>query len=264
MRLLDNYSQSARRASVTKSGVSPLALLLFVLVFAVPSAFGQMGSSATYSDMWIDDSAAPAEYYEDAPIPTYYVVACGVTQDNYNSYRHTYWVGTTLRSPNNRTASGTSYKTSAYNAYTRVDVSLPYDVQDLGDFQFNSTHTMCCPYMSANPNTGYNCVNSFISGTGQLGASIDCYVLQSFNPATQVAILSRQVPCRDTYCGGSTYTFRYSGSPPQLLQTITPYLRFGQLVICSPVFASRRVSSCECGDVETNLCAITPHPPLCN
>jgi hypothetical protein len=264
MKPLNNSLLSTRRVAMTRLGVRSLALLLFVLAFAVPSAFGQMGSSATYSDMWIDDSAAPSEYYEDAPPPPYYVVSCGVTQDNYNSYRHTYWVGMTLRSPNNRSASGTSYKTSSFNAYTRVDVSMPYDVHDLGDFQFSSSHTMCCPYMAANPDTGVNCVTSFINGTGQLGASIDCYVLQSFDPASQIAVLTRQVPCRDTYCGGSTYTFHYSGSPPQLLETVTPYLRFGTLVVCSPVFAAMRASSCTCGDVETNLCAISPQPPLCN
>src|SRR5437868_12746543 len=69
-----------------------------------------MGSYATYSDMWIDDSAAPAnaEFYEDSPAPPVSVVSCGVTQDNYNGYGHTYWVVSTLTSPN-RNISGTSY-----------------------------------------------------------------------------------------------------------------------------------------------------------
>jgi len=217
------YSTSSLRDHRRISGMrSPrFALLVILAVLTVSPTFGQqMGSYATYSDMWIDDSAAPAnaEFYEDSPAPPVSVVSCGVTQDNYNGYGHTYWVVSTLTSPN-RNISGTSYKTNSYNAYTRINTSLPYDLNDLGNFTVGSSHWMCCPYMGGNPYTGAGCFASASSGDGAIvGASIICYTLESFNPATQIAILVRVEPCR-TYCGdpGDRVTFHYSGSPPQVL-----------------------------------------------
>jgi hypothetical protein len=262
---MESQYSSAGRAVTAVAGLRAAALLLFLSVIAAPSAFGQMGSSAVYSDMWVNDSSAPAENVEGAPPPPYTVVGTGVTQDNYNSYGHTYWVVTTLRSPNGRTASVTSYKTSSYSAYTRGDVSLSYDLTDLGQFTVNTTHRMCCPYMGGNPYTEYNCYGgSSTSVSGIIGASIGCYVLHSFNPATQVAVYNRKVPCADTRCGGQTVNYRYSGSPPPILQTVTPYQRYGVLTICSPIFITRHVSQCECGDIEANICAIYPDFPLCN
>lgn len=128
---MQSHYSSAGGAVMAGASLRAATLLLFLSLIAAPSAFGQMGSSAVYSDMWVDDSAAPAEYVEGAAPPPYTVVATGVTQDNYNSYGHTYWVMTTLRSPNGRTASVTSYKTNAYSAYTRGDASLSYDPTDL-------------------------------------------------------------------------------------------------------------------------------------
>lgn len=239
-------------------------LVVLCVLMASPT-FGQMGSYVTYSDMWIDDSAAPAnaEFYEGSLPAPIYVVSCGVTQDSYNGYGHTYWVVSTLTSPN-RNTSGNSYHTNGYSAYTRVDNSLLYDFNDLGNFTVNSNHWMCCPYMGGNPYTGAGCYPSSSSHDGAVaGASIVCYRLQSSNPATQIAILVRKENCV-TYCGADSVTFHYSGSPPQILLGAEPYLRYGSLVVCSHLSAVMRVASCDCGDVEAPLCPIYPTLPICN
>ena len=121
----------------------PLMVVSAVLVLiAWTPAFGQMGSSVTYSDSWVDDSSSPA----------YYIIGCGVTTDSYNSYGHRYWVSTTLTSPSGRTASGTS-STSA--SYARMDVSLPWDFEtgETGDFTTSTTHSMTCPYINGTVGT---------------------------------------------------------------------------------------------------------------
>src|SRR5258708_24944339 len=111
------------------------------------SAFSQMGSFSVYFDSWVDDSNPDSGS----------IVGAGVTQDSYNSYGHTYWVVTTLTSPNNRTSSATSYHTNGYNAYTSAETTLPWDWNDLGDYSIGSQHWMCCPYMGGNPYTGAGC-----------------------------------------------------------------------------------------------------------
>lgn len=119
-------------SSLAKRGLCSLAAVAFLILFFTSQAFGQMGSSVIYSDIWSD--------YD-------YVYSCGVTQDNYNSYCHTYWVQATLTSPNGHTASATSYRSSSYNAYVRVDLSLPWDDEDVGDFTETTQHWMQCPYI---------------------------------------------------------------------------------------------------------------------
>jgi hypothetical protein len=135
---------------------------LFVLVTTVP-AFGQMGSFTIYSN-------------PNAPR----FVGCGITQDNYNSYRHTYWVKTTLTSPHGRTATVTSIKSSAYNAYVRAEPSLSWDwVNEVGVFFTSSTHTGCCPYMGGDPNTGQNCsFGGTTTAQRETGVSFAYYTLK--------------------------------------------------------------------------------------
>lgn len=126
------------------------ALAVFVFFFlAAPQALGQMGSSATYSESWVDGSDSNAVK----------IIGGGVTRDNYNTYGHTYWVTTTVRSPTGRTASATSYKSNAYSAYVRAETYLPWDwnVPDPGDYLTQSQHSFCCPYMGGNPYTGVGC-----------------------------------------------------------------------------------------------------------
>jgi hypothetical protein len=107
---------------------------LLGFVTTVP-AFGQMGSYSIYSDTWADDS-------DPSQIKVY---GCGVSQDNYNSYGHTYWVTTTITSPSGRTTSATSYKSNSYNAYARADVFLDWQ-NEFGDFTTNSNHRVLSLY----------------------------------------------------------------------------------------------------------------------
>jgi len=88
---LEKEFKGRNRGWMTLSVLRALSLLMFLWICHT-SAFSQMGSYATYSDSWVDDSA-PANIV---------IVSSGVTQDHYNSYGHTYWVQTTLTSPSNR------------------------------------------------------------------------------------------------------------------------------------------------------------------
>lgn len=90
------------------------------------SALGQ----TTYSDIWSDGSD---------------IYGCGLTEDYYNSYNHTFAVATTIQSPNGRSSTtGAGYNTP----YARADVSLGFDESDLGDYFLNSEHNYYCPIVS--------------------------------------------------------------------------------------------------------------------
>ncbi len=118
--------------------VQSIAATMFILICQA-SAFGQMGSLSAYSDSWASDDGT--------------IFSSGVTADSYNSYGHTYWTVTTLTSPSGRNSSATSSQSSGYGAYTRAETSLTgdWDNLDPGDYQTESDHWMCCPYMGGNP-----------------------------------------------------------------------------------------------------------------
>jgi hypothetical protein len=101
----------------------------------------QMGQTGNYSDSWVDDSNPD----------NVVILGSGTTQDSYNNHGHTYWNETTVTSPAGRTTSGSSYRTDAWNAYTRVEISLPWDWNDLGDYFIQSEHWTCCPYLNGDP-----------------------------------------------------------------------------------------------------------------
>ena len=119
----------------------------FLSFIAPATASAQMGSSAIYSDAWVYTSNNSGVF----GTPTIRIMSCGVTQDNNNMYGHTYWVVTNLRSPSGRAASATSYKTTAYSAYARAETSLTWDWNnpDKGNWQVQTQHMMCCPYMAS-------------------------------------------------------------------------------------------------------------------
>jgi hypothetical protein len=153
--------------STARPLISLLGSVLVTLVLgSYGSASAQMGSSATYSDSWVDDSEPESVA----------IVGTGVTQDTYNSYGHTYWVVTTLTSPSGRTSNATSYHTNAYNAYTSTETSLTWDWNDLGDYTTGSQHWMCCPYMA-----NYCFANSSTTVVAKAGASRAAYNLTSQN-----------------------------------------------------------------------------------
>jgi hypothetical protein len=111
------------------------------------TAFGQMGQYAVYSDKWLDDSD---------PMNVQ-MIGSGVTQDSANYYGHTYWVVTTITSPNGRTAATTSSQSSSY---TRAEINLSVNRDDMGTYNVQSSHWLCCPYMGGNPYTGAGCYPS--------------------------------------------------------------------------------------------------------
>jgi len=88
------------------------AIVTLVCLIPTSTVFGQMGSSAVYSDGWAD--------YSNPNSPQ--IVGCGVTQAYNNYYGHTYWVVTKVTSPGGQMATSTSYHSSSY-AY--VETRLP-------------------------------------------------------------------------------------------------------------------------------------------
>lgn len=146
------------------------AITVFLGFVTISSAFGQMGYSTTYSDIWVDTSGVDQNraYNEGETVPGAYVVGCGLTQDSYNTFGHRYWVTTTLTGqPNGRTASGTSPETPSYS---RVEVQLPWTFNEAesGDYSVNSTHYLYCPYI-------YGTVSSTTFDLVQVGLSVACY-----------------------------------------------------------------------------------------
>ncbi len=133
-----NRTRLKEHSWLTMTALQSIAATMFILLWHA-STFGQMGSISAYSDSWCDDDGT--------------IFSSGVTADSYNSYGHTYWTVTTLTSPSGRTSSATSYQSNSYGAYTRAETSLTGDPDNLdpGDYQTQSDHWMCCPYMGGNP-----------------------------------------------------------------------------------------------------------------
>jgi|ERR1043166_368422 hypothetical protein len=157
----------ASRGRVAALGSRAFILCCILCFITAAPAFGQMGSFSIYSNAWVDDSNPDqAKMY-----------GCGVTQDSYNSYGHTYWVTTHVTSPNGQTTSVTSGKVNSYNAYVRAETYLAFDWEnEVGDFTIQSTHTGCCPFMGGNPVTGQNCfLGGSTSVTDRVGVSFAYY-----------------------------------------------------------------------------------------
>jgi hypothetical protein len=118
-------------------------------------AVQNMGYGATYSDMWLNSNWKR-------------IWGAGVTEDNYNAYGHWYYVTTTLRSPNGRTASVTSYTSSSY-AYAEVRLDWPSSDSDLGDYVTEAEHSTLCPYI------GFWIAMAHTRGQYRIGRSKICY-----------------------------------------------------------------------------------------
>ncbi len=97
--------------------------IALLMVFVIP-ALGQ----TDYSDSWLDDSDPNALF----------VVGVGVTDNDYSA--DAIAVETTLTSPNGRTVSGES---DDYGS-ARIEVALPWDWDDLGDYfvRLNINHSV--------------------------------------------------------------------------------------------------------------------------
>lgn len=174
----NTHPQSRLRRGVA-SGFRLTLGITFLSIIAPASVFSQsMGSSATYSDQWMDNPT----------MDTIRVRSSGVTQDYNNTYGHSYWVVIKLTSPAGRTATTTSYSSSSY---ARVETSLPLDFDDPGDYTTRTEHWMRCPYMyGAFPSTILNLIKNIVLHAYQRDSSGE-YVPTCCSPCT---ITPRYVP----------------------------------------------------------------------
>ena len=199
-----------------------LALLGLLSLATAAPAFGQMGSSAIYSDAWYDDSN-PNEIR---------MIGCGVTQDNSNMYGHTYWVQTNLRSPAGRTASATSNSSNAWAVNIRIETYLLWDQNDVGDYLVNSSHYYRCPYMG-----GYVISNGSSKGF-KVGASTVVFrhtgVQDSYGRCEY-----RLIENCNVLCTGSGRASHYACTPYMIV--IEPWFDFGLGVLCLPFISERFV-----------------------
>lgn len=187
-----NLTVLRRHALLSKTAQVVVFPFMLILLGWVP-AFGQMGSSVTYSDSWADYSGNPG-----------YIIGCGITSDSYNTYGHRYWVSSTIRSPSGRTASGTSFTSSSY---ARIDVSLSWDYEsDFGDFTTTSTHSMTCPYVfgftpTTTTTTGVRAgASSVVFGNSGLRDSQNRCIMNIINPCNVICTgrgQTNEVQCRN-------------------------------------------------------------------
>ena len=183
-----------------------ILLIFLIFIFSVPT-FGQQISA--YSDSWADDDGT--------------IYSCGVTADSANSYGHTYWTSTTLTSPSGRTSSGWSSQDNSYNAYTRVETSLPWDWNDLGDYSEQSQHSFYCP-------TYGRTMSFYMSTTGKSGYSHAGYSLTGFTYYTCGYDI---VPNCNVRCGPPNMTIvRFSSCAGWQLR-IQPWYEVGGFTLCS-------------------------------
>lgn len=103
------------------------AAIVFITICINLPALGQMSYTTVYSDAWGDET---------------YIYGCGVTEDYYNSWGHTFNAITTITSPQGRT----STQDSGYNTpYGRADVVLEFQDNDSGTYLVNTEHYYYCP-----------------------------------------------------------------------------------------------------------------------
>lgn len=246
---LPNYKLWQHQSRAMTISLRFFAIAIILGFFAVSPAVGE----TIYSDSWTwspspnhPSGQIDIQYDEQYPTPDSitYVVGCGITEDNYNSYGHEYYVDTTITSPDGRS--------QTENGNGRAEVDLILDLNNPGEFFISSDHSYFCPIAN----------NIFSEGNTSasiiVGISIACFELVSFDSAIRTAYLRRKVPC-NTNCGDpeDTFTFRYDPAlgPPQQLVVGEPYTRvLNTYILCSHAFAYRRYSGvCNCGNVEVPL-----------
>lgn len=174
--MIRNNSASLMQRRPYKISVTVLRIftLMILTFFAVSPVLGQMGSSVTYSDTWLDTSGVDNSraYSETEVAHGAYLYRRATTQDNYNSYGHRYYVKATLTSPTRSTSATSSTSTS----YASSTVSLALDVNidgfiDPGTYTGRSDYFLSCPYING---------GGFFAGGGGSslitpGLSVTCY-----------------------------------------------------------------------------------------
>ncbi len=129
----------ARRCGSAAVGRCLLFAALCVGLFIAARAPVEAG--VYYSESWLDDSS---------PESGAVIVGCGVTDMSGEWEYHHARVETTLRSPGGRedTVFIEDWAYPQYDGaypYARVEVTLPLDFNDLGDYLVESIHTSTCP-----------------------------------------------------------------------------------------------------------------------
>ena len=120
---MSNYeSTSSRRSQAVRISLRVLMMIAFC-AFAAPTM-----AQTDYSDLWIDDTNP------DALV----IVAAGATDNDFSADEIA--VEITITSPNGRTVSGES---DSYGS-TLVEVDLPWDGDDLGDYFVHTKHQPLC------------------------------------------------------------------------------------------------------------------------
>jgi hypothetical protein len=133
-----------RTIDINKRTVNKLSYLIphlvgsivFATILVVPPAFGQ----TDYSDAWLSGGMYSGEdaNFDEASQDTISIVAAGVTDDDYSA--DAVGVETTLTSPNGRTVTG---EFDEYGS-ARVEVTLPWDGSDLGNYRVYTRHQPLC------------------------------------------------------------------------------------------------------------------------
>lgn len=113
-----------RQGYVVAISLRPIAILIFLGLFAVPSTFAQ----ADYSTIWVDDSNPDAGY----------IVGAGVTDNDYTADE--IGVEATLTSPSGRTITNSADDVGS----VRVEVTLPWDWEDIGTYFIQTRHQPLC------------------------------------------------------------------------------------------------------------------------
>jgi len=233
------------RASVIAIGLRVAATLMMVGLSSLSSAFGQ----SDYSAFWVDDSNPEAVA----------IVGAGVTENDYSA--DAIGVETTLTSPNGRTVTGSADDYAA----VRVEITLPWDWEDLGDYFVQTRHQPLCwgnwdgsllyerrsggsTSWYFNPNY-YRCLESRRTTVGvEVGASTVVFRNTWNRDSSNRCIMTLIEPC-NVICTGRGQT--NETNCPNYVIYIEPWYRWSGGHVCLAFFSSW---------LEKKILSDTPQP----
>lgn len=236
-------------------------------ILGVPSAFGQ----SDYSDIYFYGNGYSGDdaNYDEELQQNVTVIGVGVTDNDYSA--DAIGVETTLTSPNGRTVAG---EADDYGS-ARVEVTLPWDSNDLGGYFVQTRHQPLClgnwdgsmlyetrrgggMQIWWNPNY-YRCAERReTSYSASVGLSISCYqryaVVQSGNTVTASY---RVIANCDCACKSTTATVRFDRgpfyNPKDFLVVAEPWVTYDPYLyrVCGRVTTWQDVSTCNtCTDLD--------------
>jgi hypothetical protein len=212
------------------------AILVLLSSFSMSPAFAQN----TYSDSWLSGdhySGTEIDYGEDNT--AYPVVAgCGVTE---GSYMHEYYVDTKLTSPSGRLATNQSWPGLESS---RVDLELPWDSNDLGDYTTQTDHYSSCNICEA-CEQGFHFIGTTFAAV-PVGVSFTCFEyvrtireFQGRDGTWKRTVLYRITnPCNASCkADTATYTYPWTQSGDAILLSAEPFVGIPPYNVCSRVAA---------------------------